>query len=410
MNYGYKVTTNGRKVLAACLAAEMPPTMTRVSFGSGTVAEDVDLADVHELVSYVTDGKVTEKRHENDRFYMTLQYANEFNKTLGSFIMGEFIVWAKDPETEEEVDFLYATLGDYTQSVPAYNPELPVSVWDFPLVVVISDDVEVKVEAPVGLVSYTELEKTTIRIIEQTAADMQAAMNSHEESEESHGDIRQAAANAMSVARQAYAVAANGPSIIIEPSFVVPAEGWEELETAEVVDDENYAYRLELEVEGSTEEHYPELKFNKASKIIAADAGLCPEVETQDGVLVLWSKTVPSAELTGTLILIRANGGSSADAEPYILPVATAGTLGGVKIPSNSGLLIDAQGNLRVNKASSGETSDGIEDIFGDGTGSGSDTDTDTGDEGDSSGTGCEHEVATDEEVQTEVIDAVFGN
>ena len=63
----------------------------------------------------------------------------------------------KDPTTGQEIDFLYATLGDYPQGVPSCSEELPVSVWVFPLVIVISSELKVEVSASPGLVTWEEL-------------------------------------------------------------------------------------------------------------------------------------------------------------------------------------------------------------------------------------------------------------
>ena len=73
MNYAYKLTTHGRAMLAACMALEKPLKIVRVAFGSGKVEEDVDLADVHELLSYISDGAVADRQHKDDRLTLTIQ-------------------------------------------------------------------------------------------------------------------------------------------------------------------------------------------------------------------------------------------------------------------------------------------------------------------------------------------------
>lgn len=54
----------------------------------------------------------------------------------------------------------------------------------------------------------------------------------------------------------------------------------------------------------------------------------------------------------GTTITIDSNGviSSTGGSDPYTLPVASADTLGGVKVPSNSEVKIDSQGNLTLSK------------------------------------------------------------
>ena len=159
MDYGYKPTTNGRALLAACLSEEKPLKLTRVAVGSGAVPEGTDLADMHQLIQPVAEGTIGERRHEGDSLYLTVQYDNSGSPDVGAFFLSEFMVYAQDPESGQETDLLYATLGDYQQPVPAYNPALPPSVWKFPLVLVVSDQIQVSVTAPAGLVTYDDFDK-----------------------------------------------------------------------------------------------------------------------------------------------------------------------------------------------------------------------------------------------------------
>ena len=141
MDYCYKVTTHGRAVMAACMALEQPMKLTRVAFGSGKIGPDVNPADVHALLSFVSNGTVAERRHEADRLFLTIQYANQKHPEITKmFLLSEFMVFVEDPESGEETDLLYGTLGDYRQPVPAYHPAFSPSIFSFPLVLVISDE------------------------------------------------------------------------------------------------------------------------------------------------------------------------------------------------------------------------------------------------------------------------------
>ncbi len=157
MDYSYKPTTHGRSVMAACMAMEKPFKITRVAFGSGKVDEGTDLADVHQLLEHVADGTVAERRHKDDRFYLTIQYANTAHPDVKTFLLTEFIVYVEDPETGKDTDLLYGTLGDYRQPVPAYNPMLGPGVFNFPLTLILSDEINVILSAPAGLVTHAEL-------------------------------------------------------------------------------------------------------------------------------------------------------------------------------------------------------------------------------------------------------------
>ena len=150
MDYAYKITTHGRFVMAACMALEKPFHITRVAFGSGIVGPDVNRADIHELVTYVSDGAVTERTHRDDRLNITIQYANADHPETPVFLLSEFIVYVQDPETEEETDLIYGNLGDYRQPVPPYYPAYPPSVFNFPLEIILSSELNVLVSAPAG--------------------------------------------------------------------------------------------------------------------------------------------------------------------------------------------------------------------------------------------------------------------
>lgn len=171
MDYEFKVTTHGRSILAACMDSHTSPRVTRVDVGSGVIAEGVNLADQHELINYVAPGAIADRHHENDRFYMTVQYANSEHPNVDTFFMGEFIVYAIDPDTGNETDMLYATLGSYIQPVPKFNAALPASIFDFPLVIVISNELEVSVEAPAGLVTHEALNQVVSRAVESAVAE-----------------------------------------------------------------------------------------------------------------------------------------------------------------------------------------------------------------------------------------------
>ena len=312
MEYRYKPTTHGRNALAACLDLEKPPKITRVAFGSGKVDEDVNLADVHELLQYVADGTVGQRRHENDRVYFTIQYANVKNKDVKSFILSEFIVYCTDPETGEDTDMLYGTLGDYRQPVPAYDPAFPPSVFNFPLVMIISDELEVTFSAPVGLVSHDDL----MEVIEHTA--------------------------------------------VLYKEVAIPAEGW----TADGT--EEYPMRLELPMEVS-DYMIPVLTVLPDHIAAAAACGLAPFAQTAEGVLRVWAEKAPEQDLRAGLSLLRNASGiyiGTGSAGSSDAPVsATEDRLGCVKV--GKGLRITGDGTLSVDMASGTEVDTMLGDIFG---------------------------------------------
>lgn len=157
MERGYKITTQGRAVLAACMALQKPPVITRAAVGSGLIGEDEDLADRRELIHYVSEASIAARRHERDRLFLTVQYASIEHKEQPAFVLSEFMVFCLDPVSGQEVSLLYGTLGDYRQPVPGYGDGLPQSVWNYPIVMTASSDLEIFVTASPGLATFEDL-------------------------------------------------------------------------------------------------------------------------------------------------------------------------------------------------------------------------------------------------------------
>lgn len=157
MDYRFKITTHGRAVLAACADLGKGLKLTRAAVGSGMIDADEDLAKMHGLIRYVAEATIADRRHEEDRLYLTVRYSNKDRNDIGMFTLSEFMVWAEDPETGQETDFLYATLGDFRQPVPACSENFPASVWSYPLVLAVSGDLAVYITASPGLVTWDDL-------------------------------------------------------------------------------------------------------------------------------------------------------------------------------------------------------------------------------------------------------------
>jgi len=347
MNYGYKVTTAGRELLAALLATGEELEITRVAVGSGKVSEDTNLADMTGLIQYIAEGRIAQRRHENNVLFLMVQYASNFTPGLGAFYLGEFVVEARHPISGESVTLLYATLGDYIQPVVAYSDDGAPDVRNYPIALVISDELNVTVSVPAGLVTYDDL---------QEAVDK--------------------------------ALASLIISTVVIPEFTIPKAGWATDETDTAADE--YPLFLDVPCERALDVHVPSLALEKSSLAPAANAGLCPTADALDGAVRFWAAQVPDTALIGTLTLLAPTGGGSEGRDPYVLPVASGTTLGGIKIKEGAGLNIDDNGYLSIDTATDDEISDTLKDVYGDG----SDTD--------------DQDIATDQEV-SDMINDVFG-
>ena len=361
MEYGYKPTTNGRALITKCMALEKPLILTRVAFGSGLVAEDVNLADVHELVSYVVDGAVGERIHKDDRLHLTVQYDNSAHPDTPTFYLNEFIVYGQDPETGEDVDLLYATLGDYKQPVPAYSSALPPSVWKFPLTLIVSDEVNVEVTAAAGLVTYDDLNEA-VETACKTLIDTMAT-----------GGIKKT----------------------IE--FTMAPDDWQE--DPEVIN--GYGFYYDLTDTDITKNMVPDVTIAEDSLWIAALAGMCVTATSFAGYVRLKCVGRPEGDISASCnLLVRGDTGTGGTSVISLLP-ASATTLGGVIVEEGSGLKVDEDGRLSVDVATDEEVSDAIDEALGEDASEGddsSDDDTATGN----------IEVAADSEVSDMITD-IFG-
>ena len=309
MDYAYKITTHGRAVMAACMALEAPFRITRVAFGSGKIAEDAELADAHELLEYVSEGAVADRAHQDDRLNITIQYANSVHPWVPAFLLSEFILYTEDPETGEETDLLYGTLGDYRQPVPAYYPAYPPSVFNFPLEIILSSELNVLVSAPAGLVTWDDLRRLTDSLA------------------------------------------------IVQKDIAIPAEGWEEDPRA------GYCVRLDLPMRGVTDRLLPSITIAPEGEAAAAACGLCPAAETGKNIVRLRAVKPPEAEIPASVRLARNCADLILPGGDLSVSIATMETPGLIK--PGPGLLIAPDGTLSVDAASEEDIGAALESLQG---------------------------------------------
>lgn len=250
MDIAFKVTTNGRAVLAACMSDGNALQISGVDFGKGLVPEGTDLANVHALVDEVADGTIAEWYHEGEQLHLTAQYANISHPEVETFYISEFIVWAINPDTSEPIDLIYGTLGDYTQPVPQYDASLPSSTFSFPMVIVVSSDVDVDVTANPGLLTYDDLARY---------------------------------------------VAENFVARLRQSTIVLPTVGWTEDSS---VGGEDYPYYIDVASTGITATVTPVAVIVPASEAAAVDCGLSPSCQCISGYTRFFSNLVPSTAIT----------------------------------------------------------------------------------------------------------------
>lgn len=316
MDCAFKLTTNGRALIAACGALEKPLRISRAAVGSGVAPENTNLADIHDLIQYVAEGKIAERRHDGNQLYLTVQYANNEHKEQSAFYLSEFIVYALHPETGVETDLLYATLGDYRQIVPAYRSDLPSSVFNFPLLIVISDDIQVDVTAAPGLVSHD---------------DLQRLLN-------------------------------DGIIGISRAEITIQASAWQKNDAGAI---KRCTFFAEIPVTGATEHMTPVLTIYP--ECLDKAKYICPSIQTFEGGLRVFAEIAPTGEIKASLSLIGGSGYIGTNETSYVLPVATATRLGGVKIGNGIDAKSDGTISSRLSEEdliTADETAEMLKEIF----------------------------------------------
>jgi len=144
--------------------------------------------------------------------------------------------------------------------------------------------------------------------------------------------------------------AANGSAQITD--IVIPSTGW----TQAPVSDESteLRYTIDVNVEGATEIVYPSVALHKTDLETASAAGLCPAVQASAGTLRFWAQLPPKKDLAATVLLMTpGNMVGVVSSGGYVLPVATATRLGGVKI--GSGITASVDGTITASAGISSE-------------------------------------------------------
>lgn len=149
-----------------------------------------------------------------------------------------------------------------------------------------------------------------------------------------------------------------GGGAAIIKDITIPADGWDwqrESGDEETLGMDDFRFVVDVAVDDATEDMFPSVALHKTALEVAKRAGLCPTVQALAGVLRFWARNIPTADMSATVAL-WALGGTAGGGSAYVLPVATATRLGGVKI--GSGVSVSADGTISA--STSGITQDEV--------------------------------------------------
>ena len=135
---------------------------------------------------------------------------------------------------------------------------------------------------------------------------------------------------------------------------------------------DEYRYYVDVPVTEAAETQFPNVALHKAALETAKNAGLCPTVQTLAGALRFWAKRSPDEDMEATVALVSPGASSSGGGggSTYVLPVATAMRLGGVKI--GKGISVAADGTITASTsgvspddmASTEDTESMLDEVF----------------------------------------------
>lgn len=297
--YGGTVTVKGRDLITSLIAGATIE-LTRIVVGSGKMSEGVEPIDMETLVNPIAEATSTVPVVENNVLSMVVEYRNDMNGGLKEgFWLNEFGIFAKT-ENSEEILLYYATLGDSPQPVNAYQDNR-YDIRRYPVTIALLIDADVQITyTPGAFITASEAQEIIESLVSEAVSEIA-------------GDV--------------------GSAIIKE--ITIPADGWtwDESEDVGMGGMDDYRMYKDVAVTEATEDMFPNVALHKDALETAKRAGLCPTIQTLAGSIRFWAKNQPYADMDATLALLSSSGnGQTGGGGTYVLPVATATTLGGVKL------------------------------------------------------------------------------
>ncbi len=149
---GTSMTVAGLNLLAKCMTGKELH-FTRVVLGDGELPVGIDIKDMTAMVHEVMPLPIVGEQTKSPGIMIMNTRLNNSELTTG-FIARETGVFARDPDTSEEILYAYRNTGDYSEYVPTGAAE----PWDIILnvVTVVAEAANITVEIAPGI-AYTPL-------------------------------------------------------------------------------------------------------------------------------------------------------------------------------------------------------------------------------------------------------------
>lgn len=348
-NYG---TAAGVTLIAKVLAGRCTLKYTRAAVGKGAIPDGSTPKTMTGPADYVMDVPISGVTNPVDGECQVSVQVSSANVQTG-FYCTNVVLYAQDPDVGE-VPFTYLVLENEPEWIhPASSSVGKVTAIDLISAVGDVDRVEATIdESTIATIkAATELIKEHDKDPDAHAATIKATVRTTVKTLSESGEI-------LNEERVKALIQEQGSSGTIIKDITIPADGWDwqrESGDEETLRDD-FRCVVDVAVDDATEDMFPSVALHKAALEVAKRAGLCPTVQANAGVLRFWARNAPEADMAATVALVSPGGASGGGSSSYVLPVATATRLGGVKI--GSGVSVSADGTISA--STSGITQDEV--------------------------------------------------
>lgn len=342
---------NGQRLLALAVAGEANINFTHVKTSS-TKYEATQLEALTDIGEIVQSNRISASTKDSLNT-ISLYAAFSNAKLIEGYFVRNFGIYATDPD-DEESEILYAIVSadesEYPATfIPAYSNKGTSGV-DFACEIVVANSKEVTV------------------VLDENAGVPLSVFNDF--AERFNQGMQEADEKLSDMSAQLDNMSALVSNIAVRREITIPKEGW-----ATGADEvKEGALYIDIPQEDVTEEMIPYISLYPLDADTAKACGMSTSARTLEGVVRLYAKQAPENEIRATLLLFFANsetGGSSSGGGTYVLPVATANRLGGVKIGAHVNVTkdgtisVDDEKLLTEVTVSENETNEVLDEIFG---------------------------------------------
>lgn len=295
----------GVALIGKVLAGRCGMKYTRAAVGNGVIPDEMTPKTMTGPAGYVMDAVISAVTNPIDgECQVTVQIKSD-NVERG-FYATNIVLYAEDPDVGE-VPYTYLCLENEPEWIrPASSIVGKLATFD--LIAAVGDvDAVTAVIDPESIITMGQAKKM---------------FADHNEDPDAHGGIGHAKTG----------------------EIIIPETAWMPVE-------DGNGYIAEVSVPDAHENLYPAATFHPSTLPVAFVSGVSPVVQTTEGALRFWAVQKPSADMEASFALFfHRSGGVSSSVDN--VPIASNDTLGGVKVQSDSGLHIDANGNLSLENSS----------------------------------------------------------